>query len=72
MFQGTDLVHADGVPIEGTTVSDVDMDHLDEYFTRGYGETIDDALEKTPNSSVSRLLNNLGLAQEERLNLFTH
>jgi len=69
MFQSADLVHADGIPVEGATVSDVDMDHLGKYFTKRYGETIDDALEKAPNSSVSKLLNNLGLAQEERLNL---
>ena len=69
MFQSADLVHADGIPVEGAPVSDVDMDHLGKYFTKRYGETIDDALEKAPNSSVSKLLNNLGLAQEERLNL---
>jgi len=68
MFQSSDLVHADGVPVGGTTISDVNMDHLGEYFTRRYGETIDDALEKAA-ISVSRLMNNLGLAQEERLNL---
>jgi len=68
MFQSTDLVHADGIPVEGTAVGDVDMDHLGEYFTKRYGETIDDALEKAT-ISVNRLLNNFGLAREAELNL---
>jgi len=68
MFQSSNLVHADEVPVRGTTISDVNMNHLDEYFERRYEKTIDDELEKAV-ISVSSLINNLGLAQEERLKL---
>ncbi len=68
IFQAVDLVHADGVPVQGTTFGDLDMDHLGEFFTRRYGEKIDEALDRA-GIPVSRLLNNLGLAQESTLNL---
>ncbi len=68
IFQAVDLVHADGVPVQGTTVGDLDMDHLGEFFTKRYGEKIDEALDRA-GIPVSRLLNNLGLAQESTLNL---
>lgn len=68
MFQGADLVHADEVPVEGATTADLDMDHLGEFFTKQYGETLDAALDRD-GIPVGRLLNNLGLARESHLNL---
>jgi ATP-dependent DNA helicase RecG len=52
------------VPVEGTTVGDVDMEHFGEFFAKGYGESLDRA-----EASPGRLLNNLGLMRGERLNL---
>lgn len=68
MLQGADLVHADEVPVEGTTTGDVDMDHLDEFFRKQYGEALDAALERD-GISVVQLLHNLGLARDANLNL---
>jgi ATP-dependent DNA helicase RecG len=68
MLQNADLVHADEVPVEGTTAGDIDMDHFSRFFKKRYGESIDRALERD-GISVPHLLNNLGLARDATLNL---
>lgn len=68
MFQSADLVHADEVPVEGTTTGDIDPDHFRDFFEKQYGEPLDDALDKA-GIPLGQLLNNLGLAREETLNL---
>lgn len=68
MLQSADLVHADGVPIEGTTSEDIDLEHFDAFFEKQYGEPLADALDKA-GISFGQLLNNLGLAHDTRLNL---
>lgn len=68
MMQEAELVHADGVPVGGTTADDVHMAHLGDLLIKQYGESIDEALEKA-GISVVRLLNNLGLARDSMLNL---
>ncbi len=68
MLQSADLVHADEVPVEGTTSGDIDLDHFGVFFERQYGEPLDDALDKA-GISLGQLLNNLGLAREMTLNL---
>jgi ATP-dependent DNA helicase RecG len=68
MLQGADLVHADEVPVEGATTGDVDMDHLDEFFKKQYGEALDATLDRD-GISVVQLLHNLGLARDANLNL---
>jgi len=62
MLQSADLVHADEVPVEGTTVSDIDLRHFDDYYAKQYGKTRDEV-----ESPPVRLLNNLGLARNEQL-----
>jgi len=64
MFQGADLVHADEVPVEGTTTEDIDLEHFGGFFAKQYGEPLDKA-----GASLGRLLNNLGLARNGQLNL---
>jgi ATP-dependent DNA helicase RecG len=64
LFQSSGLVQADEVPVEGTTLGDLDTDHFGSFFASQYGEPLDKTTE-----SLIRLLNNLGLAREERLNL---
>ena len=68
MLQSADLVHADEVPVEGTTTGDIDFQHFGEFFEKQYGESLDAALEKV-GISLRQLLNNLGLARDETLKL---
>jgi ATP-dependent DNA helicase RecG len=68
MLQSADLVHADEVPVEGTTARDIDLDHFSRFFKKKYGESLDSALDKD-GISLNRLLNNLGLARDATLNL---
>lgn len=68
MFQGADLVHADEVPVEGTTSGDIDMEHFVAFFKKQYGESLDEMLDKS-GISLSQLFNNLGIAREATLNL---
>lgn len=67
-FQSSDLVHADEVPVTGTSLGDLDLTHFASFFQRQYGEPLDDALAKAGFSQM-QLLNNLGLAQGATLNL---
>jgi len=68
MFQSADIVHADEVPVSGTTANDLDLAHFGDFFLKQYGESLDDALGKA-GIPLIQLLNNLGLAREENLNL---
>ena len=68
MLQSADLVHADEVPVAGTTAEDLDLDHFRAFFEKFYGETLDNALDRD-GFSLARLLNNLGLARDATLNL---
>jgi ATP-dependent DNA helicase RecG len=68
MFQSADLVHADEVPVEGTTSGDIDLKHFSTFFEKQYGEILDDVLDKA-GISLGQLLNNLGLAREKTINL---
>ena len=68
MLQSADLVHADEVPVEGTTSDDLDADHFGTFFEKHYGDSFDNILDKTGNSLI-QLLNNLGLARDKTLNL---
>lgn len=68
LFQGADLVHADEVPVAGTTAGDVDLDHLGRFFGNQFGEPLDTALDRD-GIPVAQLLNNLGLARDATLNL---
>jgi len=68
MLQSADLVHADEVPVEGTTSGDIDLEHFSTFFEKQYGEPLNDMLDKA-GISLGQLLNNLGLAREAMLNL---
>jgi ATP-dependent DNA helicase RecG len=68
MLQSADLIHADELPIEGTTTGDIDLKHFSGFFEKLYGEPLDKALDRD-RLSLRRLLNNLGLAREATLNL---
>jgi predicted HTH transcriptional regulator len=68
MLQSADLVHADEIPVEGTTSRDIDLQHFGAFFEKQYGEPLDNMLDKA-GISLGQLLNNLGLAREATLNL---
>lgn len=68
LFQNAEIVHADEVPVEGTTERDIDIDHFREFFERQYGETLERTLERD-GLSLIRLCHNLGLARDSFLNL---
>ena len=68
MMQSSGLVHADEVPVEGTTLSSLDDAHFDNFFQKQYGRSVQRALEDS-GLTIARLLDNLGLAKDETLNL---
>jgi ATP-dependent DNA helicase RecG len=68
ILQSADLVHADEVPVEGTTAEDIDLDHFSDFFIKQYGEPLDISLDRV-GISMGQLLNNLGLARDATLNL---
>jgi ATP-dependent DNA helicase RecG len=68
MLQSADFVHADEVPVAGTTTGDIDFDHFTQFYERHFGESLDTALERD-GISLGQLLNNLGLARDATLKL---
>jgi ATP-dependent DNA helicase RecG len=68
MLQSADLIHADELPVNGTTTGNVDLNHFSAFFEKLYGEPLDMALDKD-GLSLGQLLNNFGLAREATLNL---
>jgi len=64
MFQSSALLHADEVPVAGTSPDDIDIRHFEAFFERHYGK-------KTGETGIpfGQLLNNLGLARGDSLNL---
>ena len=68
MMQRAGLVHADEVPVEGTTLDSLDDDHFNGFFQKQHGRSVKQALEDS-GLTMARLLNNLGLAKDETLNL---
>ena len=64
MLQTAGLVHADEVPVAGTTIGDLDLKHFKKFFDKQYGEELD-----TRDEPLGKLLENLGLAKEGKLNL---
>ena len=64
MLQSSDLVHADEVPIDGTTTADINMEHFKAFFAKHYEKTLEETA-----LPLEQLLNNLGLARGAKLNL---
>lgn len=73
MLQSADLIHADEVPVGGTTNGDIDLEHFRTFFLKQYGkQQYDESFSDDPDRpgiSLGKLLNNLGLAREASLNL---
>ena len=62
MLQSAGLVHADEVPVEGTTGGDIDLAHFREFFEKRYGEPLEER-------DAPVKLENLRLAKNGTLNL---
>lgn len=64
MFQSSALVHADEIPVNGSSAADVDQEFFDAFFEKEYGERVED-------QDVSRvqLLENMNLARNGQLNI---
>ncbi|MCL2899114.1 Fic family protein [Brenneria tiliae] len=64
MFQLAGLVHADVVPIAGTSSADIDDKAFHDYFNRRYGQDVELA-----DRPLEQLLQNLSLSDGRELNL---
>ena len=64
MLQSVGLVHADEVPVEDATITDVDLDHFRTFFEKHYGEPLEDGA-----APLTLLLENLNLGKGGTLNL---
>lgn len=64
MFQEAALIHADEIPVGGSSVADIDQEFFDAFFEREYDERVED-------QGVSRvqLLENMNLAKNGQLNI---
>ncbi|NLN92570.1 MAG: ATP-dependent DNA helicase RecG [Candidatus Hydrogenedens sp.] len=68
MLQNSSLVHADEILIERSSLDDIDLMYFGPFFEKNYGNTLEGFCE-SEGISFGQLLNNLGLAQNETLNL---
>ena len=64
MYQEAALVHADEIPVQGTSVADVDMDFFASFFEKFVGESLAEQ-----EISLPQLLENMNLMRSGQLNL---
>ncbi|MCL2624995.1 MAG: putative DNA binding domain-containing protein [Planctomycetaceae bacterium] len=62
MFQKSNLIHADELPVASVTVSDLDLDYFSDFFQRRFGETLEMQTQPLP-----VILENMKLLKEGRL-----
>lgn len=64
LFQETRLIYADETPIKGLSVADMDIDFFKSFFSKRYGEELDDQ-----NLPLQKVLENMNLCKDGDLNL---
>lgn len=64
MFQTSALIHADEIPVKGSSLADLDIDYFSNFFEKLQGEKLDNQ-----DIPLSQLLKNMNLMQEEELNI---
>lgn len=64
IYQEAALVHADEIPVQGTSVSDVDMEFFESFFEQYMGERLVDQ-----EVSFPQLMENMNLMRSGQLNL---
>ena len=62
LFQKSNLIHADEIPVAGVTVADLDLDYFRDYFQKRFGKDPDDE-----NVSLPRILENMNLLKDNSL-----
>jgi len=64
LFQSSDIVHSDEVPIQNSTVNDLDVEYFKSFYKDVYNENVDEI-----DIPIDKLLINLNLARDTNLNL---
>ncbi|MCL2222755.1 MAG: putative DNA binding domain-containing protein [Oscillospiraceae bacterium] len=64
MFQQSNLVHADIIPVKGATIADIDIDYFKEFFGKHFSEALDE--QSLPLQSI---LENMNLAKDGTLTI---
>ncbi|MBW1612605.1 MAG: putative DNA binding domain-containing protein [Deltaproteobacteria bacterium] len=64
LFQSSDLVHADEVPVNGSTENDIDLKYFKDFYQKEYEEDFERS--EIP---FIQVLNNLNLARNNNLNI---
>ena len=64
LFQKSNLIHADEIPVQGATAADLDLEYFKNYFQNRFGETLDN--QKLP---LSKILGNMNLLKNESLTI---
>ena len=59
MFQKSNLIHADEIPVQGITVADLDLDYFKDFFQNRFGETLDK--QELP---LQKILDNMNLLKD--------
>jgi len=62
LFQKSNLIHADEIPVPGVTVDDLDLDYFKNYFKERFGDTLDK--QKLP---LQKILDNMNLLKDGSL-----
>ena len=63
IVQSVALVHADSLPVHGSSITDIDREFFNAFFYKEFGEYIEDQ-----ELSFARLLENMNLARNDKLN----
>jgi len=59
LFQRSNLIHADEIPVPGTTASDIAMEYFKAFFVKRFSETLD-----AQGLPLSKVLENMNLVQD--------
>jgi ATP-dependent DNA helicase RecG len=64
LFQKSNLIHADEIPVPGATAADLDLDYFKDFFQERFGETLDK--QKLP---LTKILDNMNLLKDGALTI---
>ena len=64
LFQKSNLIHADEIPVPGVTAADLDLDYFKDFFQERFGETLDN--QKLP---LQKILDNMNLLKDGSLSV---
>jgi ATP-dependent DNA helicase RecG len=64
LFQNAGLVHADEVPVNGSGISDLDLDYFSRFYKKRFGRSLEDEP-----ISIDKILENMNLSRNNQLNL---